>query len=379
MSTSTSTSHTARSMWRMGRFALAVAALVALAAAGAALLAPARGESRYLDPADTGLSGSGALAQLLRQRGVTVDRVDSVGAAVAKGGGRLLLVTDTTYLSWDDLDRLAALTGDRVVVGTVAGLERLAPAASPKDSVRERSREPDCGLAAARAAGSVHIGGHTFGGANGCYPAGRGAALVSFQQAGGTTTVVGSGTFMTNRHLAEDGNAALALNLLGTGKAVTWLVEPPRPPQNLAGPDGRPLSDLVPPNVPWAALAAALAVLVAAFWRGRRLGPVVTEKLPVIVRAAETVEGRGRLYRSGRARDRAADVLRAGAIDRLTPLLGLGYGAGQQEVVAALAARTGRSPHELGSALYGPPPADDAALVALAGYLDSIERNVSEH
>ncbi|GAA0927782.1 DUF4350 domain-containing protein [Nonomuraea longicatena] len=366
-------------MWRTGRFALAVAALVALAAVGAALLAPAQGESRFLDPADTGLSGSAALAQLLRQRGVTVDRVDSVASAVAKGRDRLLLVTSTTHLSWDDLDRLAALTGDRVVVGTVAGLDRLAPGANPQGQVRERSREPDCGLPAARAAGSVHIGGYTFSGANGCYPADKGAALVSFQQPGGTTTVVGSGTFMTNGHLAEDGNAALALSLLSTEKAVTWLVDPPRPPQNLAGPGGRPLSELVPPNVPWAALSAVLAVLVAAFWRGRRLGPVVTEKLPVIVRAAETVEGRGRLYRSGRARDRAADVLRAGAIDRLTPLLGLGYGAGQQEVVAALAARTGRNPHELGSALYGPPPADDAALVALAGYLDSIERNVSEH
>ncbi|NUT39882.1 MAG: DUF4350 domain-containing protein, partial [Thermoactinospora sp.] len=110
----------------------------------------------------------------------------------------------------------------------------------------------------------------------------------------------------------------------------------------------------------------------------RRLGPVVAEKLPVIVRAAETVEGRGRLYRARRARQRAAESLRAGTIDRLTPRLGLASGAGTHELVAALAGRVREDPQMVGAALYGPPPTDDAGLVALAGYLDSIERQVSE-
>src|SRR5690606_41722785 len=62
-------------------------------------------------------------------------------------------------------------------------------------------------------------------------------------------------------------------------------------------------------------LHAALPILIVvvvllAWWQGRRLGPLVTEPLPVVVRASETVEGRGRLYRSRRARDRAAEALR---------------------------------------------------------------------
>ena len=47
-------------------------------------------------------------------------------------------------------------------------------------------------------------------------------------------------------------------------------------------------------------------MLLLALWRARRLGPVVAEPLPVVVRAAETVEGRARLYRRGGARGQAA-------------------------------------------------------------------------
>jgi hypothetical protein len=68
-------------------------------------------------------------------------------------------------------------------------------------------------------------------------------------------------------------------------------------------------------------LLVALGVL--ALWRGRRLGPVVEEPLPVVVRAAETVEGRSRLYRKAGARDVAAEALRRAAVRRLGTALGL--------------------------------------------------------
>ncbi|MFI6900180.1 DUF4350 domain-containing protein [Nonomuraea sp. NPDC050394] len=378
---SVSTSPTTGSLWRAGRFWIALGALVAVTAIIGVALAPGAREPRRLDPADTSLEGSKALAELLRGRGVTVDRVDSVEAAIAKGGGRLLLVTHTAYFDWQQLDRLAQLQGDRVIVGGLDGLDVLAPGVTPASgSARVRSREPECDLPAARAAGSARLGGDLFRGANGCYPGEKGSTLVQAPGGGGTVTVLGDGTFMTNQYLAEDGNAALALNLLGTKPAVTWLVRPDQPPTgSLAGAGGKSLGELVPDTVPWAVLTACLAVLVTAFWRGRRLGPVVAEKLPVVVRAAETVEGRGRLYRARRARERAAAVLRAGTVDRLTPRVGLAPGAGQHEVVAAVAVRTGQDARQVGGALYGPPPADDAGLVALARYLEFIERIVREH
>ncbi|MGW6494196.1 DUF4350 domain-containing protein [Nonomuraea angiospora] len=377
------TSPTARSTWRGSRIIVLLGLVIVLIAVAGVLFGPEPGPSRPLDPDDTTLAGSKALAEVLRSRGVTVDRVDSVEAAAAKAttGNRLLLITDTLYFDEYDLTRIQ---GDRLIVGEVPGLDVLAPGVrSEPGAVRTRSREPECALPAARAAGSAYLGGTAFNGpsgATGCYPGGDGYTLVSFPQAGGVTTVVGDGGFMTNQRLAEDGNAALALNLIGTGRPVTWLVRPATPPPiaELPGERGKSMYDLMPESIRWTVYMSLIALVVTAFWRGRRLGPVVTEKLPVIVRAAETVEGRGRLYRARRARQRAAESLREGTIDRLTPRLGLGSGAGPNEVVAALAARTGQDAHQVGAALYGPPPADDAGLVGLAGYLDFIERQVSE-
>ncbi|TDD13331.1 DUF4350 domain-containing protein, partial [Nonomuraea diastatica] len=373
---------TPRSTWRSGRLVVLLGLVVVLAAVASVLLGSGRGPARPLDPGDTSLMGSRALAELLRERGVTVDRVDSAQAATDKAatGDRLLLITDQAYV---DEGRLAGLPGDRLIVGDVIGLRALAPGVSTlPQPARPRSREPECPLPAAQAAGSAHMGGVTFRGppgSTGCYPAGDGHTLVSYANGSGVTTVVGDGGFMTNQRLAEDGNAALALVLLDTGKPVTWLVPPENPPPGeLAGEQGQSMYDLMPGNVRWIIYMAIIAVALTAFWRGRRLGPVVVEKLPVVVRAAETVEGRGRLYRARHARERAAAALRAGTIDRLTARLGLGHGAGPQEVVAALAARTVEDPHHLGAALYGPPPADDARLVELAGYLDLIERQLSE-
>lgn len=375
-------SPTVRSAWRGSRLIVLLGALVVLVSVLGVLLGSEGTPERRLDPDDTSMSGSKALAELLRDRGVTVDRVDSVAAAAAKGaaGDRLLLVTDTAYV--DEYD-LAEIPGDRLIVGDVFGLAALAPGVRVEPGgARPRSREPGCGLPAATVAGSAYLGGIVLrgpSGSTGCYPADDGHTLVTFPSASGVITVVGDGDFMTNQRLAEDGNAALALNLIGTGKAVTWLVRPATPPVlDLPGERGQSMYELMPGSVRWAVYMAIIALGVTAFWRGRRLGPVVTEKLPVIVRASETVEGRGRLYRARRARERAADSLRAGTIDRLTPRLGLASGAGRHEIVPALADRTGQDPQQVGAALYGPPPADDAGLVGLAGYLDFMERQISE-
>lgn len=375
---STSTSPTARSIWQGAKGPVVVGLLIVLVGVFVALVSGGGQPGRHLDPDDTSLLGSRALAQLLRERGVRVDRVDSVERAEALGreGGRLLLVSSISGYSDDDLDRLAAIPGSRLLVGPV-GVEALAPGVTHnRDQVTNRSREPECDLPAARLAGSAYIGDAAFeapGNAVKCY----GSTLVSYPIGGGTVTVVGSGEFMTNLRLAEDGNAALAINLASAGGAVTWLVAGPEQGQGeLAGPGGKSLTQLMPESITWAVLMAVLAVLVTAFWRGRRLGPVVAEQLPVVVRAAETVEGRGRLYRSRRARGRAADALRAGAIDRIVPRLGLASGAGREAILSAIAVRTGHDVNQIGGALYGGPPADDAQLVALAGYLDFLERTV---
>src|SRR4029079_9085813 len=98
-----------------------------------------------------------------------------------------------------------------------------------------------------------------------------------------------------------------------------------------------PPGELLPPVVPILALQRLLVVVVTAIWRGRRLGRLVTEKLPVVVRAGETTRGRGRLYRRGRSHGHAAAALRAGTAARSAARLGLPRSAGAPVVVDAIA------------------------------------------
>ncbi len=375
----TATSPTARSIWRGWRVPLLIALLVvATATIGVALLGTG-GTGRALDPADSTLAGSRALAELLRQEGIRVERVtDADAAAALAAGDSLLMVSDTSFLDREDLRRLAELPGDRLLLGPGAGLTVLAPGIGADGPARSRSREPECTLPAAAKAGSAFIGGVALeapAGATGCYPAGDHPTLVSYQSDGRTITVAGDAQFMTNLRLAEDGNAALAMNLAGSRPTLIWLTAPDELPE-LAGPQGKSFQELIPAGVGWAVLQLVVAVALVAFWRGRRLGPVVVERLPVVVRATETVEGRGRLYRARRARDRASAALRAGATDRIVPRLGLVADSGQDSIIAAIAVRTGQDARQVGAALYGPPPADDAGLIALAAYLDTLERQV---
>src|SRR5581483_8613434 len=139
--------------------------------------------------------------------------------------------------------------------------------------------------------------------------------------------------------------------------------------------------DLVPDGVYWAILQLTVVTLLVGFWRGRRMGTVVAERLPVIVRSAETVEGRARLYRGRRARGQAAAALRAGTRERLVARLGIARGAAQDpgmsaEIIGAVASRTEWDETTIGWALYGPEPADDAELIRLSDFLGDLETRV---
>ena len=200
-------------------------------------------------------------------------------------------------------------------------------------------------------------------------------AVVRYTDAGRTVTVVGTADFMTNAGLLKQGNAALAMNLAGAQPRVIWYA-PQRTEGESSG--GASLFDLIPDHVTWIVWQLCLTVLLLALWKGRRIGPLVAEQLPVVVRASETVEGRGRLYRSRRASDRAADALRTATLQRLLPRLGLGPNADPAAVVQTVAQRSRQDPEAVRHTLFGPPPATDTDLVNLAHALDNIERQVAQ-
>jgi hypothetical protein len=82
------------------------------------------------------------------------------------------------------------------------------------------------------------------------------------------------------------------------------------------------------------------------------------------------------MYRRARARPEAYEALRAGAMARLLPALGLGSEPEYRAVTEAIADRTGAPAGVVYAVLYGPPPAGDAALVAAADTLDALVRDV---
>ncbi|MER7415200.1 DUF4350 domain-containing protein [Micromonospora peucetia] len=132
------------------------------------------------------------------------------------------------------------------------------------------------------------------------------------------------------------------------------------------------------PSWLWALLAQlAVAALLAALWRARRLGPPTPEPLPVTVRSAETVLGRARLFQKAGARDAVARTLRTAALDRLTPRLHLPPTAPPADVAAAVAARTGDAPGWTDEVLHGAEPETDQDLLDLARALDRLTRTVA--
>ena len=240
-------------------------------------------------------------------------------------------------------------------------------------------RQPSCSLRAATVAGSAQLkgGGYTVPtGGQGCYPdGGDGFALVTFATSGHQVTLLSDGTPLMNSALGNDGNAALALGLLDTHADVVWLVPPQIAPVSSTGGNAS-VESLLPSRLKWAFLQLVIAVIVIALWRGRRLGRLVPEDLPVVVRQSETVRGRSRLYRRSHSLNTAADALRDGTRDRLGHRLGLGPRPQPAALVQAVAARAGQPAAQVEALLYGSTPADDLTLVTLAQALTALEQEV---
>ncbi|MDQ1727510.1 MAG: hypothetical protein QOK14_1555 [Frankiaceae bacterium] len=339
---------------------------------------------RY-DTAAATPDGSRALAAVLAQRGITVQRVPTADAAVRAAAGRPVTVVVPDPDLVPDPSGLASLAGGRIVLVDPDDdtLGALSPRLSHADSGPAQVIDPSCSWPAAQAAGRALVGGSTFDVEGdvtaSCYAHNGAASLVVASFDGHEVVALGSGEFLRNRELADEGNAALAVNLLSAHDTVLWLL--PHPGEIVAAPTGtdgpsRPLTDYLPDRVVAALWTVVLAVVLLALAYGRRLGRVVTEPLPVVVRAAETVEGKARLYRAARARDRAAGWLRDAALHELRTRAGLPADATPPAVVDVVGARTGRSREDVAATLYGPAPQTDRDLVALADALDSLTAEV---
>ncbi|MGC4894751.1 DUF4350 domain-containing protein [Micromonospora sp. DT31] len=378
-------------------------------------------EPGFLSPVATTDEGGSRLAEELRAQAVPVRRETDFDAALraARSGPTTLFVPAPDLIHPDRLRGLTALPpGSRLVLVEPSRRVLVELDAHAEPTTRRwaaRAVPPDadgapCRLPEAVRAGTAAVDRQRYAGPPGadrCY----GDALL--RVAGRTELVlVGASDPFRNARIDEWGNQALGTGLLGGDRPLVWLdlpgpVPAPTPPSWSRAPsveesDGHgraertertertkppesarrwqnPLWGAFPPWF-WAMLVQlALAGLLVVLWRARRLGPPVSEPLPVAVRSAETVRGRARLYRRARARDSVAETLRAAARHRLLTRLNLPPDLPEDEVAARVAGSAGADPQRVADLLYGPAPKKDRELVELARDLDALTRTLAPH
>lgn len=328
-----------------------------------------------LDPGSAAPDGSRAVAQVLEDQGVEVTVVrDAEAFEDTNLGGAAVVVTSAADLGQSTLRRLVdhARGSPVLVVEPPTGIvEELAPQLAVVTLGSAEGLRGECDNALLDDLRlRVDAADGYRGAEHGCFTV-DGAAVHA--RAGDHVTLLGAGSILTNDQVTAGDNAAAALRLLGQKEHLVWYV--PDPADQVAG-DAVSLESQLPDWIgPGLGLltAAGLALLL---WRGRRLGPLVTEPLPVTVRSIEATRGRGRLYRRADARGHAGDVLRDATRRRLAARLRLPRtGADPHHLVDSVAHATGRPHAEVGPLLFPAvePATTDRDLLDLARRLHDLE------
>ncbi|OUE27178.1 DUF4350 domain-containing protein [Clavibacter michiganensis] len=388
----TAETRTPRQALRRAGTWIALAALAVVVALASLAVSGAARQGDALAPDNPAPGGTQALARVLQAQGVEVTLATTLAearAAVGDGDDATLVLGPTSdRLDGDRLAEVGRLSTRTVLLAPdFRTLQALAPdvAAGGAAESADRALDAACALPPARAAGSVPDDAPVFryigddpSTAVTCFPDDTGAAYALLQvpaalAPGGTVTVLGADPVLTNDRIAEQGSAALALGVLGERPRLVWYT--PSPDDASDAPPT--LGELTPGWVTPAIVLLGAAALAAAVWRGRRLGPLVVERLPVVVRADETAEGRARLYQRADAREHALDALRVGTVDRIATTLALGRLASVEDVVAASAAALREDPAGIRALVLDDLPRTDRDLVDLAGRLADLERRVA--
>ena len=348
--------------------------------------------------------GYRALAILLRDRGSTV--VSTTAERARRDGtpaGQVLVVPAPELLTGPELTavRDAARGGAVVVLGTDVdrtGTDDLDIVGRPAYSARDLADTPaapvrpgGCDLPELAGVGSIDGAFADTVGAQGqvCYGDPSGVLVRRESLGSGSVVTLGSPYLWVNARLqpAKEsggrplGNATMALRLLGpppdgatAGTRITFVDAVATPGVDRAG--TRSPIELLPLGVKLAVLQLVAAFVLYAWWRSRRLGPPVAERVPVRIAGSELVAAVGDLLRRRGSPGRAASVLRAEARRELGRRVEVPPGSDPSALVAVVVSRTGRDAGEVGAALLDHPVGSAEELVRIANTIDAIRQEV---
>jgi hypothetical protein len=342
-----------------------------------------------LSPRSVGSTGARALVLFLEERGV---EVRSAGVPRPDEGGVGLLLLDDlgdgqrdALEDWVRQGNTLVVTGESPLAPDVAeivrgssvsrgdcdidgldGVDRLelrGPDDDPDDDEGSLV-EPDSALA-------VPVRFEVPDGAEGCFGT-ESAFVVSTELGRGRVVAVGSPEPFVNELLDEADNAALAADLLISGSDPKVVVVQ----GSLPGTGDTSVLDLIPDRFKQAFVQLALAFVVYAVWRSRRLGRPVMESQPVAIPGSALVAAVGGLRRRNGAADRAAHSLRTQTNRQLGQRYGLGRQTPPSVVAGVVAQRTGVDPERLRAVLDYRPITDESQLVLYTAELDRIRQEV---
>lgn len=376
-----------KSLWRRGwfRWLIGVGFTGTLLTVLILILLSQASVGGQYDPRNSGPAGAAALVALIQQEGVVVN-VHTAHASPAGGSGVTVVITAGNNLQKPQFDELLSRSPHRVILAGFSApqLARLGLPVTGYFGPSDALLEPECDYPIARKAGNIEnpgvlyqVQGSSAQAKYTCYAANAqstAAAYLQFDIDGVEVAVIGGG--FENRALSSkgsaepQGNAAFMMMAFGQDRIVSWWVVPqPRVEGGNRDRSGSP--SLLPPGAVWVVLTGIALLVVVGVWRGRRLGPIITERLPVVVRASETVEGHGRMYHRLRSYDRAAEHLRTGVLARL----GRRFGTNDPARLAEIVAERGRIPASAAHhAFAGPPPTTEIELLELKQLLHRIEQ-----
>jgi hypothetical protein len=362
--------------WRRHRstvlimLALAVAVTVVIVLGGGG---PQRAGT--LDPDNPTDNGAQALARVLDDQGVHVIVVRNADelAAVGTGVGTTVLVTSTDALGRTTADRLLRdASGARVVMAGPGPftVDALGSSDLPSQVGGQVSRPANCDDRLFTDLTIEVDQALAYPGPDGCFTGPEGSLLVVSHG----VTLFGADDAMRNDQILRADNAAAVVRLLGQDDRLVWYVPSI---DDLLSDDGVSVSTLLPDWLKPGLWLGAIVVIALIGWRGRRLGPLATEPLPVVVKAIETTRSRGRLYRKAGDRGHAAAALRAAARTRAAERLRLGS-TDPETLIREVARQVGRPEAEIAALLdpYAAAPVTDKDLINLASQLAALDREV---
>lgn len=179
----------------------------------------------------------------------------------------------------------------------------------------------------------------------------------------------------TNANVQSLNNAALALTLYGAHPKAVFYYE--RPSIQQQSPANAKLWQLLPPWVFWAGVALLFAAFALMIAKGRRLGPLAREPLPVIISASEIEEARASLAREGKHASWAMALIQSRARRKLRRALYLPARASEEELTNTLAAKLNKPTSELHALLYDAEVSTEKELTQRSHKIDQLIQEVS--